>query len=89
MVVYKIIYTKNALKYKENLKRSGLNLKVKMLIDILKNNPYQNPPPYEKLENNLKGLFSRRINLKHRLVYEIFEEQKIIKILSLWPRYEF
>ena len=74
MVVYKIVYTKNALKYQENIKRSNLNPKLKMLIKILKNNPYHNPPPYEKLENNLKGLFSRRINLKHRLAYEVFED---------------
>lgn len=87
--MYKIVYTKNALKYQKNIKHSNLGSKLKMLIDILKNNPYQNPPPYEKLENNLKGLFSRRINLKHRLVYEIFEEQKTIKILSLWSHYEF
>lgn len=87
--MYKIFYTKNALKYADNLKSAGLSSKMKALINIIQVNPYQNPPPYEKLENNLKGLYSRRINIKHRLVYEVMEEEKTIKILSLWTHYEF
>ena len=55
---------------------------------MIKKNPYQNPPPYEKLENNLKNKYSRRINLKHRLVYEVLEDKKIVKILSMWTHYE-
>ncbi len=87
--MYKILYTKNALKYADNLKSAGLGSKIKVLINLIQNNPYQNPPPFEKLEHNLKGLYSRRINIKHRLVYEVIEEEKTIKILSLWTHYKF
>lgn len=87
--MYKIFYTKNALKYADNLKSAGLSSKMKPLINIIQDNSYKNPPPYEKLENNLKGLYLRRINIKHRLVYEVIEEEKVIKILSLWTHYEF
>ena len=87
--MYKVFYTKNALKYADNLKSAGLSSKMKALINIIQDNPYQNPPPYEKLENNLKGLCSRRINIKHRLVYQVIEEEKVIKVLSLWTHYDF
>lgn len=86
--MYNIIYTKVALKDIDKLKSSGLDKKTKGLIDILKINPYQNPPPYEKLSGNLKGSYSRRINIQHRLVYQIYETDRIIKILSMWSRYE-
>lgn len=71
------------------LKSAKLEDKAKLLIEIIKKNPYTNSPRYEKLVGNLEGAYSRRINLKHRLVYEIFEEEKIIKIISLWTHYEF
>lgn len=87
--MYKIVYTKSALKYANNLKSSGLAPKMKLLVNLIQDNPYQNPPPYEKLGNNLKGLYSRRINIKHRLVYEVIEGEKTIKILSMWTHYEF
>ena len=86
--MYEIIYRKQVLKDIPKLKEIGLNKKAKQLIDILKNNPYQNPPPYEKLVGDLSGAYSRRINNKHRLVYQINEEQKIIRILSVWTHYE-
>ena len=87
-LVYEIIYRKQVLKDIPKLKEIGLNKKAKQLIDILKNNPYQNPPPYEKLVGDLSGTYSRRINNKHRLVYQINEEKKVIRILSVWTHYE-
>lgn len=86
--MYKIEYHKKALKDIEKLKQNNLNSKAKMLIDVIKQNPYQIPPPYEKLVGDLQNLYSRRINIQHRLVYEIKEEQKVVRILSLWSHYE-
>ena len=65
-----------------------LDSKAKLLIDLIRENPYQTPPSYEKLIGNLQGLFSRRINLQHRLVYEVYENEKVIKIISMWTHYE-
>lgn len=87
--MYKIFYTKKAIKDIEKIKSAKLEKISKNLINIIKENPYQNPPSYEKLVGDLKGLYSRRINLKHRLVYEVIEEEKAIKIISLWTHYEF
>ncbi len=89
MVNYKIVYAKTAVKNISNIKNAGLSDKVKKLVDILRKNPYQNPPPYEKLVGDLSGLYSRRINIQHRLVYEVFEEEKAVKIVSLLSHYEF
>ncbi|MDD3163440.1 MAG: Txe/YoeB family addiction module toxin [Sphaerochaetaceae bacterium] len=85
---YSIIFTKDAIKYAKNLKAAKLNDKVKVLLLIIGNNPYQNPPPFEKLIGNLCGLYSRRINARHRLVYQINEEKKEIKVVSMWTHYE-
>ena len=87
--MYKIFYTKKAIKDIEKIKSAKLEKIAKNLINIIKENPYQNPPSYEKLVGDLKGLYSRCINLKHRLVYEVIEEEKAIKIISLWTHYEF
>lgn len=87
--MYKIFYTKKAIKDIEKIKSTKLEKIAKNLINIIKENPYQNPPSYEKLVGDLKGLYSRCINLKHRLVYEVIEEEKAIKIISLWTHYEF
>ena len=87
--MYKIFYTKKAIKDIEKIKSAKLEKISKNLINIIKENPYQNPPSYEKLVGDLKGLYSRRINLKRRLVYEVIEEEKAIKIISLWTHYEF
>lgn len=87
--MYKIFYTKKAIKDIEKIKSAKLEKIAKNLINIIKENPYQNPPSYEKLVGDLKGLYSRRINLRHRLVYEVIEEEKAIKIISLWTHYEF
>ena len=86
MVVYKIVYTKDSIKDIEKLKGANLNKKVLALIEIIKNNPFQTPPPYEKLVGDLQGLYSRRINIKHRLVYQILENVQTVKIISMWSK---
>ena len=87
MVGYKVVYSKLALKDAKKLSSASLDKKAKELIEIIKNNPYQNPPPYEKLVGNLSGSFSRRINIKHRIVYEVLEEEKIVRVLRMWTHY--
>lgn len=86
---YRIVYTKNATKDIPKLKAARLDGKARALIDIIRNDPYQNPPPYEKLLGQLRGAYSRRINVQHRLVYEVVEDAKVVKIVSLWSHYEF
>ena len=87
---YKIVITKNAQKDKEKVKNiPNLKRNVENLLNLIKENPYKNPPSYEKLKGNLEGLYSRRINNKHRLVYQVYEDEKIIKIVSMWTHYEF
>ena len=88
MVVWEIALTKRALKDAKKISRSGLKSQVEKLIDILKTNPYQTPPSYEKLTGDLAGLYSRRINLQHRLVYEVDNPNKRVKILMMWSHYE-
>lgn len=87
--MYKIVYAKSAVKNISKLKAAKLDVKAKNLITVIKENPFQNPPPYEKLVGNMDGLYSRRINIQHRLVYEVYEEEKTIKIVSLWSHYEY
>ena len=87
--MYTIVYTKKAAADIPKLKLAKLDTKVKALIEILRENPYQTPPPYEKLIGDLQGAYSRRINVKHRLVYEVLEEVNTVKIISLWTHYEF
>lgn len=87
--MYKVFYTKDAQKAIPKLKAARLDEKAKKLIDIIRKNPYENPPPYEKLVGDLKGAYSRRINIQHRLVYEVNEIEKTIKILSMWTHYDF
>ena len=86
--MYHIIYTKQAIKDIEKLKSAHLSEKAKQLIDIIKTNPFQNPPPYEALVGNLKGAYSRRINIKHRLVYQVLEEENTVKVIRMWTHYE-
>ena len=88
MVRYRIIYTKKSVKDIPKLKAAKLDKKAKALVDLIKEAPYQSPPTYEKLQGDLAGAFFRRINLRHRLVYEVIEEEKLIKIISLWSHYE-
>ena len=87
--MYKIVYDKRALKDIPKLKSTNLDKKTKSVIDILRRNPYQSTPPYEKLVGDLEGAYSRRINIQHRLVYQILEDIKTIKIISMWSHYEF
>ena len=86
--MYRIVVTKQALKDFPNLTSAGLDKKTKALIDLLKENPFQNPPSYEKLVGDMDGLYLRRINIKHRLVYQVYEEEKTVKIVSAWSHYE-
>jgi toxin YoeB len=86
--MYKVYYTKQAVKDLEKLKQAGLSAKAKKLFEIIKKNPYQSPPPFEKLVGDLTGFFSRRINIQHRLIYEVLEHEKTIKIVRMWTYYE-
>lgn len=86
--MYKILYRKQAVKDLEKIKQKNLDIKVKNLINILKENPYQNPPPYEKLVGDLKGAYSRRINSQYRLIYQVKETENIVRILRMWTHYE-
>ena len=88
MVTWNLVYSKYAIKDAKKLSSAGLKDKVKGLLDILVVNPLQNPPPYEKLVGDLTGAYSRRINIQHRLVYEIFRKEKTIRILRMWSHYE-
>ena len=87
MVVYKILYSKLALKDAKKLSSANLETKAKNLIEIIRKNPFQTPPPYEKLVGNLSGSYSRRINIKHRIVYEVKEENKTVRISRMWTHY--
>lgn len=86
--MYKIVYTKIAVKDIPRLKAAHLDTKAKAIIDVIRENPYQTLPSYEKPSFALQGLYSRRINLQHRLVYQVLEAEKTVKIISLWTHYE-
>lgn len=85
---WELIYTKQAQKDAKKMSASGLKAKAQEILNIVKTNPYQNPPPYEKLVGDLLGAYSRRINIQHRLVYQVYENEHTIKILRLWTHYE-
>ncbi|MES9833447.1 MAG: Txe/YoeB family addiction module toxin [Candidatus Thiodiazotropha sp. DIVDIV] len=85
---WELLYTKQAQKDAKKLSASGLKKKAQALLEIFKEDPYQNPLPYEKLVGDLSGAYSRRINIQHRLVYQAFEEERVIKISRLWTHYE-
>jgi toxin YoeB len=87
-VKWQLVFTKQTQKDAKKLFASGLRPKAELLFDFLRQNPYQNPPPNEKLVGDLAGAISRRINIQHRLVYEVLEEQKVIKIIRMWTHYE-
>ena len=88
MVKWLLVYTRQAQKDAKKLAASGLKNKAKSLLAILENNPFQNPPPYEKLVGDLAGVYSRRINIQHRIVYQVYEDEKVVKIIRLWTHYE-
>ena len=86
--MWDLYFTKQAKKDARKLASAHLKEKAKSLLEILQNNPYQTPPPHEKLVGDLSGAYSRRINIKHRLVYQILEEEKAVKVLRMWTHYE-
>ena len=85
---WELVFTKQAQKDAEKLSAAGLKKKAQPLLDIIKEDPYQNPPPYEKLVGDLSGSYSRRINIQHRVVYQLYDTEKIVKIIRLWTHYE-
>ncbi len=87
MVKYKILYSKLALKDAKKLSSANLAKKAQELIEMIKIDPFQNPPPYEKLVGNLSGSYSRRINIQHRIVYEVREADKVVRISRMWSHY--
>lgn len=86
--MYAIEYSRQAIKDITKLKAANLATKAKQLIDVIKKNPYQNPPAYEKLKGDLSEAYSRRINKQHRLVYTVLEKEKIVRVLRMWTHYE-
>jgi len=87
-VSWAIVFTRQAKKDAGKLKAANLKEKAASLLDILAENPFQNPPPYEKLVGDLSGAYSRRINIQHRLVYHVLEQEKTVKVLRMWTHYE-
>ena len=85
---WRLVFTKQAQKDASKLAAAGLRSKVEHLLDVIKINPYQNPPPYEKLMGDLAGALSRRINIRHRLVYQVLEGEKVVKVIRMWTHYE-
>jgi Txe/YoeB family toxin of toxin-antitoxin system len=85
---YRVVFTKQAKKDAVKIKQNNLHKKVIELVEILKDDPFQNPPTYEKLVGDLKGAYSRRINIQHRLVYQVLENEQVVKVLRMWTHYE-
>ena len=85
-MTWAVVFTKQA--QKDAQKLAALKAKAQELLAVIKDNPFQNPPPYEKLVGDLSGAYSRRINIQHRLVYEVLPEQQVVKVLRMWPHYE-
>jgi toxin YoeB len=87
-VSWRLVYTKAAQKDARNLTAAGLKAKAQALLDVLAENPYQTPPSYKKLVGDLAGAYSRRINITHRLVYQVVEDEHVVKVLRMWSHYE-
>jgi toxin YoeB len=87
-VKWTVVYAKHALKDAKKLSAAGLREKAQELLEVLANDPFQNPPAYEKLEGDLDGAYSRRINIQHRLVYEVFKKERTVRVLRMWSHYE-
>lgn len=88
MVSWSVVYAKQALTDAKKVKAGGLKDKVRALLEVLASDPFQNPPPFEKLVGDLSGAYSRRINIQHRLVYEVFPEQRTVRVLRMWTHYD-
>ena len=87
-MIWQLVYTKQAQKNAKKLASSKLQDKAQVLLDVIQTNPFQHPPPYEKLVGDLEGAYSRRINIQHRLVYEVIASENTVKILRMWTHYE-
>jgi toxin YoeB len=88
MVSWQIVFTKQAQKDAKKLSSAGLRPKAEQLLDILRENPYQTPPHFEKLVGDLSGAYSRRINIQHRLVYQVVDDKKVVKVIRMWTHYK-
>ena len=88
MVNWQLVFTRQAQKDAKKIAHSGLKPQAERLLEIIKENPFQNPPPYEKLVGDLSGAYSRRINIQHRLVYQLMDSIEIIKVIRMWTHYE-
>jgi len=88
MVSWELVFAKQAVKDAKKLAASGLKLKAQELLAVLANDPFQNPPPFEKLVGDLAGAYSRRINIQHRIVYEVFATERTVRVLRMWTHYE-
>ena len=86
--MWRVVFTKQAQKDAKKLSSAGLRPKAEKLIEILRENPYQTPPPFEKLLGDLSGAFSRRINIQHRIIYQIHDDEKVVKAIRMWTHYE-
>ena len=86
--MYKVVLSRQAVKDKERIKQAGYGKRVKALLELIAKDPFRTPPPYEKLVGDLKGFYSRRINLQHRLVYEVRETEKTVVVARMWTHYE-
>jgi toxin YoeB len=87
-VTWRVLFTKAARRDARKLSAAGLQPKAQALLDLLKENPYQTPPPFEKLVGDLSGAHSRRINIQHRLVYQVLDDERVVKVLRMWSHYE-
>ena len=85
--MYKLVYTKQAQRDAKKATSAGLKPKIEELLKLIKEDPFQTPPPYEKLLGDLNGAYSRRINIQHRLIYQVYEEKKIVKVIRMWTHY--
>jgi toxin YoeB len=88
VVKWQVVFAKHALKDAKKLSAAGLKGKAQELLEVLEDEPFQNPPPYEKLVGDLDGAYSRRINIQHRIVYEVFKKERIVRVLRMWTHYE-
>jgi Txe/YoeB family toxin of toxin-antitoxin system len=88
MVKWELVYTPQAQKDAKKLARSGLRANAEALLEVLEENPFRRPPPYEKLLGDLSGAYSRRINIQHRLVYQVLKRERVVKVLRMWTHYE-
>jgi toxin YoeB len=88
VVKWSIVYTKQAQKDAKKLASSQLKPQAQRLLEVIAENPFQQPPPYEKLVGDLSGAYSRRINIQHRLVYQVYEKERVVKVLRMWTHYE-